>query len=205
MLFEENNENNWWGGWEDNKPTNQDTPKDWEGEKNKADNNNSIPKYRFDEVNEKYKETKAELQKYKDAEAKKIEEESIKKWEYEKVISQKDQEIADLKKQEEAWKQREEAVSKRNDERIEALKKAFWDDWDTVKNLIADITDPFILQWKLDSLETMKEKHTPWQKWGSWIPWSWWTSRKQELMDKLRNGERLSAKERAELYAETDK
>ena len=56
---------------------------------------------------------------------------------------------------------------------------------------------------KLDSLEAMKWVKSSWQTWGSNIPWSWWTSRKQELMDKLKKGEQLTAKERNELLTAT--
>ena len=197
MLFEENNENNWWGG-EDKSTDNHDTPNDWAG--GKKEDTTSIPKARFDEVNEKRKAAEAELAKYKEAEAKKAEEEALKKWEYDKIISQKDQELADLKKQQESWKAREEAQVKRNEERIEALSKKFWDDRGNVKNLIEWFTDPFVLSDKISTLENMSVKSSQWgQVWGSNVPNGWNMTRKQELMDKLKNGQQLSAKEQNEL------
>lgn len=200
-LFAENDENNWgWG--EDKKPTNPDTPKDWEGEK--KEDWTSIPKYRFDEVNEKRKQAEAELQKYKEAEAKKAEEEALKKWEYEKIISQKDQELADYKKQAEDWKKREELVKSKNEERLQKLEKDFGENWSSVKGLVDDIEDPFKLSDKLDSLEAMKWATKPTsQKWWGDMPWSWWMSRKQELMEKLRKEWSLTAKERNELLTAT--
>lgn len=202
MLFEENNEDNHSNGG-DNWTDNHKTPNDWAG-KEKEDLT-SIPKYRFDEVNEKRKQAEAELQKYKEAEAKKLEEESLKKWEYEKIISQKDQEIAEFKKQQEAWKVREEAVSKRNLERIEAVSKKFGDNWDWVKNLIEWFDDPFILSDKISSLETMINQKAIQQTGWSHIP-SWWNvSRKQELMEKLKETGTLTAKEQKELLSLTDK
>ena len=49
-FFEENNWNESSGGWEDNSTDNHDTPNDWAGEK--KEDSTSIPKARFDEVNE---------------------------------------------------------------------------------------------------------------------------------------------------------
>lgn len=180
------------------KTDSQNTPTDW-GEK--KEDWTSIPKYRFDEVNERRKQAEAELAKYKEAESKKAEEEALKRWEYEKIISQKDQEIADFKKQQETWKIREEVVKSKNEERLQKLEKDFGENWNSVKGLVDDITDPFVLSNKLDSLETMKSVNKPasQQQWGSNVPWSWWVSRKQELMEKLRKGEMLTAREKQEL------
>lgn len=198
-FFEENNWNES-TGWENKETQNSDSPKnDW-GEKK----DDSIPYSRFKEVNDRMKEAEAKLQAIEDEKKAKAEEEAIKKWEYEKIISQKDQEISDFKKKEESWKIREELVKSKNEERLQKLEKDFGENWNSVKGLVDDITDPFILSNKLDSLEAMKwVKTTTWQQWGSNIPWSWGTSRKQELMDKLQKGEQLTAKERNELLTAT--
>lgn len=198
-FFEENNGGETAGGWEDKKTDSSDTPNDDAGN-NKEDNNSSIPKYRFDEVNEKRKAAEAELAKYKEAEAKKAEEEALKKWEYEKLISQKDQEIADFKKKEESWKSREEAISKRNSERTAKLEedKEFW--WNA-KSLVDWINDPFELSSKLDALEAMhNSKKSSNISWGSDIP-SWWkdTGKLAELQAKADKGEYLTNGEQAEL------
>ena len=198
-FFEENNWNESTGGGSDNSTDNHDTPNDWAGN-NKEDNNSSIPKYRFDEVNEKRKAAEAELAKYKEAEAKIAEEEALKTWEYEKIISQKDQELAEFKKQQESWKAREEAVSKRNQERAAKLEedKDFW--WNA-KSLVDWINDPFELSSKLDALEAMhSSKKASSTSWGSDIP-SWWKDwgKLAELQAKADRGEYLTNGEQAEL------
>ena len=106
------------------------------------------------------KSAEAKLQEIENEKKAKAQEEAIKKGEYEKIISQKDQEIANFKKQQETWNAREEAITKRNDERKQSLEKSFGEDWNSVKNLIDDIQDPFILSTKLDSLEKMKSAKT---------------------------------------------
>ena len=198
-FFEENK----WGestGWENKETDSSNTPNDDAGEK-KEDNNSSIPKYRFDEVNEKRKAAEAELAKYKEAEAKKAEEESLKKWEYEKIISQKDQEIADYKKQAESWKAREEAMTKRNEERTSKLAedKEFWNN---AKSLVDWVSDPFTLSSKLDALEAMhsSKKTSNQSSWGSNMP-SWWkdTGRLAELQARADKGEHLTTWETQEL------
>lgn len=201
-FFEENKDGGVWGTTDsENK-----TPDSEAGKDTKKEDNN-IPYERFKEVNDRMKSAEAELQKYKEAETKKAEEESIKKWEYEKVISQKDQEIASLKKEQETWKARETAVSERNTQRMADLEKKFGDKWNDVKVLVDDISDPFILSSKLDSLDKMSATTTSKApEWGSKIPWGNWKSRKEELMEKAESW-RLTAKERTELlqYANTEK
>lgn len=175
------------------------TPDSETGKETKKEENN-IPYERFKEVNDRMKTAEQELAKYKEAETKKAEEEAIKKWEYEKVISQKDQEIEALKKEQETWKAREQSVSDRNNQRLTDLEKKFGDKWNDVKVLIDDISDPFVMSSKLDSLEKMSATATvKAPDWWSKIPWGSWKSRKEELMEKAENG-RLTAKERSELY-----
>lgn len=197
-LFEENTENEW-NGWNDKATDNQNTSADW-GEKKEG--NNTIPYERFKEVNDRMKSAEAKLQEIENEKKAKAQEEAIKKGEYEKIISQKDQEIANFKKQQETWNAREEAITKRNDERKQSLEKSFGEDWNSVKNLIDDIQDPFILSTKLDSLEKMKSaKTTQWQQGWSWVPWSWWQTRKEYLKEKLEKEGRLTAKEKSELMS----
>lgn len=194
-FFEENKDGGAWGTTDsENKTPNSETGKDGKKEEN------NIPYERFKEVNDRMKSAEAELQKYKEAETKKAEEEAIKKWEYEKVLSQKDQELEALKKEQETWKARETAVSERNTSRLADLEKKFGDKWWEIKNLVDDISDPFILSSKLDSLEKMSSTSTvKAPEWWSKIPWGSWKSRKEELMEKAENG-RLTAKERQELF-----
>lgn len=198
VLFEENKDGGAWGQTDsENK-----TPDSEAGKETKKEDNN-IPYERFKEVNDRMKSAEAELQKYKDAETKKAEEEAIKKWEYEKVLSQKDQEIATLKKEQETWKAREQSVTDRNNQRLADLEKKFGDKWNDVKVLVDDISDPFIMSSKLDSLEKMSSTTTiKAPEWWSKIPWGSWKSRKEELMEKAENG-RLTAKERQELFSLT--
>lgn len=201
-FFEENKDGGAWGTTDsENK-----TPDSEAGKEDKKEDN-SIPYERFKEVNDRMKTAEAELQKYKEAETKKAEEESIKKWEYEKVISQKDQEIASLKKEQETWKARETAVSERNTQRMADLEKKFGDKWNDVKVLVDDISDPFTLSSKLDSLDKMSATTTSKApEWWSKIPWGSSESRKEELMKKAESW-RLTAKERTELlqYANAEK
>ena len=197
-LFEENKDGGtWWA-------TAPETTPDSEAGKEDKKEDNSIPYERFKEVNDRMKSAEAELQKYKEAETKKAEEEAIKKWEYEKVLSQKDQEIASLKKEQETWKAREKSVSERNTQRMTDLEKKFGDKWNDVKVLVDDISDPFVLSSKLDSLDKMSATTTSKApEWWSKIPWGSWKSRKEELMEKAENG-RLTAKEKQELFTLTD-
>lgn len=199
-FFEENKE----GGAGGTTDSENKTPDSEAGKETKKEDN-SIPYERFKEVNDRMKSAEAELQKYKEAENKKAEEEAIKKWEYEKVISQKDQEIADLKKEQETWKARETTVSERNNQRMADLEKKFGEKWNDVKTLVDDISDPFTLSSKLDSLEKMSSTTTvKAPEWWSKIPWWSWKSRKEELMEKAKEG-RLTAKERQELFWLTEK
>lgn len=197
-LFEENNDGGtWWATAPEKTP-------DSEAGKDDKKEDNSIPYERFKEVNDRMKSAEAELQKYKEAETKKAEEEAIKKWEYEKVLSQKDQEIASLKKEQETWKAREKSVSERNTQRMTDLEKKFGDKWNDVKVLVDDISDPFVLSSKLDSLDKMSAPATTKApEWWSKIPWGSWKSRKEELMEKAENG-RLTAKEKQELFTLAD-
>lgn len=186
--------------------TEDKTPDSETGKETKKEENNSwIPYERFKEVNERMKTAEAELQKYKEAEQKKAEEDALKKWEYEKVISQKDSELEALKKEQETWKARETAVSERNSKRLADLEKQFGDKWNDVKTLVEDITDPFVLSNKLDSLEKMSTTTVKAPDWWSKVPWGSWNTRKQELMDKLQKEWRLTAKEKNELYELTAK
>lgn len=197
-FFEENNWEDSTGG-EDNATDNQDTPNDWAGKK--EEDSTSIPKYRFDEVNEKRKQAEAELAKYKEAEKKQAEDEALKKWEYEKIISQKDQELAELKKQQEAWKTREETVSKRNQERVAKLEEDK-DFWGNAKSLIDGVSDPFDLSSKLDALEAMHSSNKASGKasGGSDVPSGWKdSSRLAELQKKANSWVGLTQGEQLEL------
>lgn len=198
-FFEENKEGSA-GGTTDSE---NKTPDSEAGKEEKKEENN-IPYERFKEVNDRMKSAEAELQKYKEAENKKAEEEAIKKWEYEKVLSQKDQEIDALKKEQETWKLREKAVDERNNQRLADLEKKFGDNWSNVRILVDDITDPFILSWKLDSLEKMSNNNVKAPEWWSKIPAGNWQTRKEELLDKAKTG-RLTAKERTELLQLAEK
>lgn len=195
-MSEQNLENN------QETTVNQTTPSDWTVNK---EDSNSVPYARFKEVNDNYKEVKAKLEAIEEEKRKQAESEAIAKGEQEKIIAQKNQEIELLKKEKESWTQRENALSERNSVRISELSKKFGENWESVKSLIDDVKDPFILSSKLDSLEKMTTVTTPKQKGGSDVPsWSWKT-RKEELMDKVKKGERLTSKERAELYSEVNK
>lgn len=203
VLFEENKDGSWawWTTDSENK-----TPDSEAGKDTKKEDSNSIPYERFKEVNERMKTAEAELSKYKEAETKKAEEEALKKWEYEKVISEKNQEIESLKKEQETWKARETAITERNNNRLADLEKKFGDKWNDVKVLVDDISDPFIMSSKLDSLEKMSASSTTSKapEWWSKVPWGSWQSRKQELMEKAEKG-RLTAKERQELFSYAEK
>lgn len=199
-FYAENNDGEWGGGTAPDK-----TPESEAGKDEKKEDNNSIPYERFKEVNDRMKSAEAELQKYKEAEQKKAEEEAIAKGEQEKVIAQKNSEIEALKKEQEVWKARETAVSERNSKRMTDLEKQFGDKWNDVKTLVEDITDPFVLSNKLDSLEKMSTTTVKAPDWWSKIPWGSWNTRKQELMDKLQKEWRLTAKEKNELYELTSK
>jgi len=188
---------------EEKKTTAPDTTPESDAGKETKEDKNQIPYERFKEVNERMKSAEAELAKYKEAETKKAEEEALKKWEYEKVISEKNQEIESLKKEQETWKARETAITERNTQRLAELEKKFGEKRNDVRILVDDISDPFVLSGKLDSLDKMS--WAVWVKapeWWSKIPW--WTSqsRKEELMEKAEKG-RLTAKERNELFSLT--
>lgn len=200
-LFEENKENEG-NGWNDKDTDNHETPTDW-GEKKEG--NNTIPYERFKEVNDRMKQAEAKLQAIEEEKKAKAEEEAIKKWEQDKIIAQKNEEIEAYKKQAEARKVREEQVSKRNEERIEAVSKKFGEQWDSVKNLIEWFTDPFVLSDKISSLESMVVKQTWGQTWWSKVPQGSNMTRKQELMQKLKDTGTLTAKEQNELLNLTSK
>lgn len=200
MLLDENSD--WaWGTSETTETS--DTSKDESGktEEGKKDTTTSIPKARFDEVNERMKKAEAEVAKYKEAEQKKAEADALAKWEHEKIIAQRDQEIAELKKEQALWKEREDLLSSRNTERVETLKKNLWEGWKDAESLISDINDPFKLSSKLDSLEKIYgSRKASTTSWGSDMP-SWWKSdgRLAELQDRANKGEHLSIWEQAEL------
>jgi hypothetical protein len=60
-----------------------------------------------------------------------------------------------LKKEQETWKARENAITERNTSRLADLEKKFGDKRNDVRILVEDITDPFVMSSKLDSLEKM--------------------------------------------------
>ena len=195
------------GGWESgddgqkSDTNSSNTSKDDTGKKEEG-KDSSIPKSRFDEVNERMKKAEAELAK-RDAEKKQQEEEEAKKrGEHEKLLAERDKEIAEYKKQEALWKEREETLTSRNTERVEALKKDLGDGWKDAEALISDISDPFKLSSKLDSLEKIygSKKTTSKSTGGSDMP-SWWKNewRLAELQSRADKGEHLSIWEQAEL------
>lgn len=141
-----------------------------EASKTEEGKENSVPYARFKEVNDNYKEVKAKLEAIEEEKRKQAESEAIAKGEQEKIIAQKNQEIELLKKEKESWTQRENALSERNSVRISELSKKFGENWESVKSLIDDVKDPFILSGKLDSLEKMTTVTTPKQKGGSDVP-----------------------------------
>jgi hypothetical protein len=65
-----------------------------------------------------------------------------------------------LKKEQETWKARETAITERNTSRLADLEKKFGDKWNDVRVLVDDISDPFIMSSKLDSLEKMSSTST---------------------------------------------
>lgn len=191
------------GGNGDNKETDTpDTSKDDAG--NKKEGNTSIPKARFDEINEKYKAAKAELDKINAEKQKAEEQEALKRGEHEKLLAQKDQELADYKAKEEIWKARETSQLDTNNARIEKLKTAYGDKWSNVSNLITEGDDPFKTAKTLDAIESMlpsqKEEHKQAPKGGSDVPGGNNQGRLAELRAKAERGERLSDRERKELY-----
>lgn len=181
-----------------------DSGKKDEGDKKTPDN---VPYDRFKEVNDANKAMKAKLAEYEKKEAeeaekkKKADEEEAKKnGEFEKLLTQKDQEIADYKKQQETWKEREETVKSRNAERVETLKKNLGDWWNDYEALVSDITDPFKLSQKLDSIEKIAwSKKSGGSSGGSNMP-SWWKNegRLAELQEKARKWEHLTNLEQQE-------
>lgn len=178
-----------------------DTSKDDTGKKDEG-KDSSIPKARFDEVNERMKKAEAELAK-RDAEKKQQEEEEAKKrGEHEKLLAQRDEEIAEFKKQQELRNEREEILSNRNNERIETLKKDLGDGRKDAESLISDIKDPFKLSSKLDSLEKIysSKKTTSKSSGGSDMPSGWKNEGKlAELQKRANDGEHLTIWEQAEL------
>lgn len=121
------------GNVEDKSTDTPDTSKDDAGKK---EGNQSIPKARFDEINEKYKAAKAELDKINADKAKAEEQEALKRGEHEKLLAQKDAELADYKAKEEIWKARETSQMDTNNARVEKLRGAYGDKWSTVSNLL---------------------------------------------------------------------
>lgn len=140
----------------DGNPTDE-TGKKTEGENKNPDNGGaSIPKYRFDEVNEKYKAVKAELDKINAEKSKQAEQEALKRGEHEKLLAQKDSELEAYKTKEAIRKQREEELTSKNNARVEALKTSYGDKWSTVSNLLHENDDAFITAKTLDAIEAMK-------------------------------------------------
>lgn len=93
-----------------------------------------------------------------------------------------------------------------NNARVEKLKTAYGDRWSTVSNLLTDGDDPFKTAKTLDAIEAMlpskeenKEEHKA-PKGGSDIPGGKNQGRLAELKAKAERGERLSDRERKELY-----
>ena len=206
ILFDVNDDgaNGADGGSDDNKPT--DTPDTSKDDAGKKEGNQSIPKARFDEINEKYKAAKAELDKINADKQKAEEQEALKRWEHEKLLAQKDAELADYKAKEEIWKARETSQTDTNNARVEKLKTAYGDKWNTVSNLITEWDDPFKTAKTLDAIEAMlpskadaNEEHKA-PKGGSDIPGGKNQWRLAELKAKAERGERLSDRERKELY-----
>jgi hypothetical protein len=179
-----------------------------DGENKNPDNNGgaSIPKYRFDEVNEKYKAVKAELDKINAEKSKQEEQEALKRGEHEKLLAQKDSELEAYKTKEAIRKQREDELTSKNNARVESLKASYGDKWGTVSNLLHDGDDAFITAKTLDAIEAMKpdekkegDKQAP--KGGSGVPDSNKNQgRLAELKAKAEKGEYLSDRERKELY-----
>lgn len=160
-LYAPNDDGGNGGSGADNQTGTDGNPTDGAG-KNEGENKNpdnggaSIPKYRFDEVNEKYKSTKAELDAIKAEQAKQAEAEALKRGEHEKLLAQKDQELASYKAKEEMRKAREDDLKAKNQSRVEALKTAYGDKWGTVSNLLHDNDDPFTASSTIDAIEAMQ-------------------------------------------------
>lgn len=192
------------GGSDNNTTDTPDTSKDDAG--NKKEGNTSIPKARFDEINEKYKAAKAELDKINADKQKAEEQEALKRGEHEKLIAQKDQELADYKAKEEIWKAREISQTDTNNARVEKLKTAYGDKWANVSNLLDANDDPFKTAKTLDVIESMLPSKTDGEhkptapKGGSDVPGGNNQGRLAELKAKAERGERLSDRERKELY-----
>lgn len=157
-LYAPNDDGGNGGAGGDNQTGADGNPTDETGKKTEGENNNSIPKYRFDEVNEKYKSTKAELDAIKAEQAKQAEAEALKRGEHEKLLAQKDQELASYKAKEEMRKAREDDLRAKNQSRVEALKTAYGDKWGTVSNLLHDNDDPFTASSTIDAIEAMQPK-----------------------------------------------
>lgn len=215
-LYAENNDGA--GGWgstgsendQGKSDNNNDAPDTSKGDDGKKEGE-TIPKYRFDQVNEERKQLKAQLDQINADKAKAEEQEAIKRGEHEKIIAQKDQELADYKAKEERRKEREDALKSKNEARQEALKTAYGDKWGTVSNLLTGVEDPFKTAGILDSIEAMKpttaddkkdgngdNKQAP--KGGSDLPSGQGQGRLAELKAKAERWERLSDREKRELY-----
>ena len=178
------------------------------GDKDK-DTPEHVPYSRFAEVNNQKKELETQLEAYRKKEAEEVEKkkndeeaEAKKRGEYEKLIEQKDKELADYKSKQEAWTKREEALTAKNTKRIEALKAKLWEDWTTAESLIADISDPYKLEEKLDAIEVFRwvpQEKTP-PKGGGDLPWGGGKWRLNELKEILNKGGRLTAGEQREFF-----
>lgn len=160
-LYEANNDGAGGGSGADNQTGTDGNPTDGagkqDGENKNPDNGGaSIPKYRFDEVNNKYKAAQAELDAIKAEKAKQAEAEALKRGEHEKLLAQKESELEAYKTKEAIRKQREEELTSKNNARVEALKTSYGDKWGTVSNLLHDGDDAFITSKTLDAIEAMK-------------------------------------------------
>ena len=105
-------------------------------------------------------------------------------------------------------KAREDDLKAKNQSRVEALKTAYGDKWGTVSNLLHDNDDPFTASSTIDAIEAMQPKKEegdkkddkPAPKWGSGVPSDGGSGRLAELKAKAEKGERLTDRERRELY-----
>ena len=190
----------WGDDWKKSDTDSSDTSKN-DQDKKEEGKDTSIPKSRFDEVNERMKKAEAELAKINEDKKKQEEEEAKKRGEHEKLLAERDKEIADFKKQQELWKEREEALTSRNTERMETLKKDLWENRKEAENIISDIKDPFKLSSKLDSLEKLYgSKKSSKSSGGSDMPsWSKNDGKLAELQERANKGEYLTVGEQAEL------
>lgn len=139
-----------------------------------------IPKFRFDEVNDKYKKAEEELTKYKEAEAKEVEKKKKEQGKYEEVISEKEKEIATLKWTVAQVEFLTSTVETMVNTQLAEMQKAVGDD--KMKKILSLVKyDSLDVKGKIESLIQIKElvaevsppkkeegKNSGW----SWIGWS---------------------------------